>query len=656
MKGPGTGAGRPAGGSTMEPPRSGMNGAGGRSVIVPPPTEPPPPAPRSLLASLFRSPLPFALLALLVTGVLRLTTSAERATRVALAGLLVAGFPVVWRTVRDALRGHFATDVVASLSIVGALAFTEPVAGLVIVLMQTGGEALERFAERRASAAVRALEAAAPRIAHLLTSETDDLAEDVAVDRIAPGDLLRVRPGELVPVDGVVVSGRSAVDVSTLTGEPVPLAAGPGARLTSGGVNGGGALVIRATATAGESQYARIVRLVRTAQASKAPLQRLADRYAVWFTPATLVVCVIAWLVSGDPTRVLAVLVVATPCPLILATPIAVIGGIDRAARRHVVLRDGGALERLGEADAVVLDKTGTLTLGRPRVRAVRTDDGIPPDEILRLAGAVEEHASHPLARPLVDAARERLGTLPIATAAEEEFGRGIEGTVDGRRVAVGSRAYVAGRHPVGMVEPAADAPIAAWVGIDGTMRGVVEYADEIRPDARRFVADLRARGTRRIVLLSGDAAPNVARAGAALGIDDVAAGLLPEEKERRVRAMGDEGFRVCMIGDGINDAPALAAATVGVALAGASGRGGVTADAADVVVLRDELGVVIEAMEISRRTMRIARQSIRVGLALSAVGMAVAAAGYLRPIAGAVGQELIDVAVILNALRAARG
>jgi heavy metal translocating P-type ATPase len=569
----------------------------------------------------------------------------------ALVVLAVLGAPLVWRTVRDALRGHFATDIVASLAIIGAVAMDEPWAGLVVVLMQRGGEWLERRAERRASAAVDALEAAAPRIAHRLGDA--GTTTDVPVERVVVGELLRVRPGELLPVDAEVVEGHSAVDVSAMTGESTPLAVGPGAHVASGGVNGQGAIVIRALATAGESQYARIVQLVRSAQAQKAPLQRLADRYAVWFTPLTLAVCAAAWLASGDPKRMLAVLVVATPCPLILATPIAVIGGINRAARRHVVLRHGGALEQLAGIDTVVLDKTGTLTLGRPQVEHVRSTGAFDERGLLRLAGAVEEHASHPLARPVVDVALARLGALPAATGTVEEFGRGIEGVVDGHRVAVGAPSWVAERHPGAASAASNGAAMSAWVGVDGAVAGVITYEDTVRPDAAAFVRSLAAEGVRRVVLLSGDSPANAAATAAELGISEAWGGLLPDEKAARVHALLAGGARVAMIGDGVNDAPALAAATVGIALAGATGRGGVTADSADVVVLGDELAAVTDAMRISRRAMRIARQSIRVGLGLSGLGMLAAAVGWLPPIAGAVVQEAIDVAVILNAVRA---
>jgi len=570
------------------------------------------------------------------------------------AGLVIAGGLVVVRTVQGALRGHFAADVVATLAIVASALLGQPFVGLVIVVMQTGGEALERYAEGRASDAVRALEAAAPRIAHRVRHGH---VEDVAVDDVAPDDVLLVRPGELVPCDAIVLEGSAHVDVSMLTGEPLPVSASRDVRLMSGSANLDGALTVRALAPARESQYARIVALVRSAQASKAPLQRIADRYAVWFTPATLAVCVIAYVTSGDWLRVLAVLAVATPCPLILATPVAVIGGINRAARRHIIIRHGTALERLGATTVAVFDKTGTITIGQPRVSHVVTADGRPADCVLRVAGAVERSSGHLLARTLVEAAEAAGLESPAASDVVESPGRGVAGTVDGHRVVVGARAFVLdqvgdGEAAVRRLEPAT-AGLRAYVAIDGAVAGIVEYADELRPGVSQVFRDLGDLGVDRIMLLSGDHAENARSVAAAAGIVEVQGDLLPEGKVAVVRELVATGESVLMVGDGTNDAPALSAATVGVALAGHGG--GITAEAADVVILIDDLSRVVEAMRVSRRTMHIARQCIAVGLGLSAVGMVAAAMGGLAPTAGALLQEGIDLAVIVNALRASR-
>jgi len=570
------------------------------------------------------------------------------------AGLAVTGTPVVWRTLRGALRGHFAADVVATLAIVTAALLGQPFVGLVIVVMQTGGEALERYAEGRASEAVRALEAAAPRTAHRLRG---NVTEDVPADDVVIGDLLLVRPGELVPCDAVVVDGTAHVDASMLTGEPLPISAARDTRLMSGSANVDGALTVRATATARESQYARIVALVRSAQESKAPLQRVADRYAVWFTPVTLAVCAVAYVASGDWHRVLAVLAVATPCPLILATPVAVIGGINRAARRHIIMRHGTALERLGTATVAVFDKTGTITIGKPRVRRVIPLNGLGPDAVLRLAGAVERTSGHLLARTLVDAAEAGGLALPPARDVVEVPGRGVAGTVDGHRVVVGARSFVIpqtmGGGATALAAEPADAGLRAYVAVDDTVAGIVEYADALRPGLREVFQDLTAMGVRRIILLSGDHAANARAVAQAADITEVQGDLLPEDKVAIVRDLVRAGEAVVMVGDGTNDAPALSAATVGVALAGHGG--GITAEAADVVILIDDLSRVVDAMRISQRTMHIARQCIGVGLGLSAVAMIAAALGLIAPTPGALVQEGIDLAVILNALRASR-
>jgi len=589
-----------------------------------------------------------------LAGAIFLRTPDDRliANLIWLAGLLVLGTPVVWRTIRHAAGGHFATDIVASLAIASSFLLAQPLAGLIVVLMQTGGEALERYAEGRASEAVRRLEEDAPRQAHRIVR---GLIEDVPASAIVPDNLLLVRPGEMFPCDGTVVSGTSHVDTSRLTGEPVPARAVSGTALMSGTLNLEGALEVRATATSQASQYARIVEMVRSASASKAPLQRLADRYAVWFTPVVLLVCAVAWILSGDPTRVLAILVVATPCPLILATPVAIIGGINRAAARQIIMKTGGALEQLSAVRVAVFDKTGTLTVGRPEVSDVVSVEPFTPPDILRLAGALEQHSSHALARSVVEAAMRQHEFLPTPTDVVEDPGSGISGHVEGRSVSVGGRDYVAGRIgtriDVDTVAAFNRVGLHAHVAIDGSPAGVIEFADQVRPSAAAVVSDLRSLGLRRVVLLSGDHAPNVNTVARAVGIDEAVGDLRPGEKLERVGELSAVEGPVMMVGDGTNDAPALSRAAVGVALVGHGG--GVTADAADVLILNDDLSRLAEAMSISARTMRIARQSIRIGLALSGIAMIAASAGLIAPVAGALLQEGIDVAVILNALRA---
>ena len=568
--------------------------------------------------------------------------------------LVITGSPLIWRTIRDARRGRFATDIVASLAIATAVAVLQPLSGLIIVLMQSGGEALERYAAGRASAAVRALEEAAPRIAHRVAG---DRVDDVPVGDVVPGDVLLVRPGDLVPCDGEVTDGRSELDASRLTGEPLPVEASAGTRVMSGTVNGSGALHVRATARAAESQYARIVELVRTAQATRAPLQRLADRYAMWFTPLTIAVCGVVWLLTHDWLRVLAVLVVATPCPLILATPVAIIGGINRAARRHIIVRNGGALERLSAVTTAVFDKTGTITVGQPRVQRVRAAVGFTAADVLLHAAAVEQGSSHLLARVIVEKAGLLRVPIPHASGYQESPGQGISGDVGGHRVVVGARAFVLAKCHDGAAVltklEGADTTLVAYVGIGDRLAGVIEYADELRPGVPALLARLRLEGVTRTLLLSGDHAPSARAVAERAGISEVQGDLTAGVKARIVTRLMCEGEVVMMVGDGVNDAPALSSADVGVALA--SHGGGITTEAADVIVLIDQLDRVVDAVAIGHRTLRIARQSIIAGLALSGAAMIAAALGYLPPTVGAVLQEGIDVAVIVNALRTSR-
>jgi heavy metal translocating P-type ATPase len=568
-----------------------------------------------------------------------------------LAVLIAAGLPLVWRTARGVARGEFAADIVASLSIVTAVALRQPIPGMVIVLMQRGGEWLERYAARRASRAIQALEDASPRSAHRVSG---DSTEDIGVDAIRVGDLLLIRPGELVPTDGVIVSGNSWIDASRLTGESMPVDVAPGAAVMSGSVNGDRPVTMRATAAAAESQYARIVQLVRSAQGSKAPLQRVADRYAVWFTPITLAVCVATFIYSRDWTLVLAVLVVATPCPLILATPVAIVGGISHAAKHGVIVRHGGALEALSRVTVGIFDKTGTLTVGRPSVSRVVATPPWSEDAVLKLAASVEQGSGHLLARSIVAAVPPASGALPVATGVVETPGRGVAGDTGGHRVTVGARAFVVEHYRLDeellRALETGDTTLRAFVLVDGAPAGAIEFADQIRPSVRTTLDRLTAAGVGRLVLLSGDHAQYVHAVAKSVGISDARGNLLPADKVAVVAQLKHAGERVLMVGDGVNDAPALSLADVGIALA-SHGRG-IASESADVILLEDDIVGVADAVEIGRKTMRVARQSIVVGLGLSVVAMAFAATGHLTPAVGALLQEAIDVAVILNTLR----
>lgn len=559
--------------------------------------------------------------------------------------VVVGGAPLVFKTLLGLIRGRFAADVVAMLAIVTAVALGQYFAGAIIVLMQSGGEALEAYAMRRASSSLEALLMRAPKVAHRLRGSE---LIDVPVDDVRVGDVLVIKPGDLVPVDAEVTQGTSTIDQSALTGEPLPLRAVLGTALMSGSVNLEGALQVRALRPSEQSQYQQIVRLVERARQEKPPIQRLADRFAVWFTPLTLAMCAVAYLVTGSPTSVLAVLVVATPCPLILATPVAVIAGISRAADIGVIVKNGVAIEQLGRARAVVFDKTGTLTLGQPSVAHVEALDGVSAAEVLRLAAAVEQLSSHHLGRAVAEAGRARFARLDAVVDFAEAPGRGVWGRVEGRSVCVGSVAFLRDRG-VAVADGLGDGT-AAYVAIDGRVAGTIEFADRLRHQVPALMQRLAVLGVADTIMLTGDREAPAEAIAAQAGIRTVLANLLPADKVVAVRQLAERYGNVVMVGDGINDAPALAAATVGVAM-GAHGTA-VSAEAADVVLLVDDIARVGDAMAISRRMRRIALQSIGVGLGVSFALMVVASLGYITPAVGAVMQEALDAAVILNALR----
>jgi len=600
-----------------------------------------------LFRTVKRYPLPaLAALGLAAGLVTRFVASAPSlADRMFLATLLVGGTPLVVQTLLGMLRGRFAADIVAMLAIVTAVLVGQYFAGAVIVLMQSGGEALERYAMGRASQSLEALLARAPKIGRRIQG---DAVEEIPVTEIRAGDLLLLRPGDLVPVDGTVTDGASAVDQAALTGEPLPIRATRGTALLSGSVNLEGALRMEALRPADQSQYQQIVRLVERARREKPPIQRLADRFAVWFTPVTLLVCAVTWLATHDPTTVLAVLVVATPCPLILATPVAVIAGVSSAADVGVIVKTGAAIEQLGRARVVVFDKTGTLTIGHPTVERIVATNGISGDDVLRLAAGVEQLSSHHLGKAVVDAARERGASLPAAREFRETPGSGVVGAVDGRRVAVGSAAFLDRQ---GIAVPGVpDGRTIAFVAVDGRLAGTIEFADRLRHQVPSLMQRLAVFGVTETVMLTGDREQSAESVAAQAGIRTVRANLLPPDKVAAVQELKRRHGAVVMVGDGINDAPALAAATVGIAL-GAHGTA-ISAEAADVVLLVDDISRVGDAMVISRRMRRIALQSIVVGLGVSLALMGIASFGVFSPAAGAVMQEALDAAVILNALR----
>jgi heavy metal translocating P-type ATPase len=570
-----------------------------------------------------------------------------------IASVWVVLIPTAVATARQLLKREAGVDLIAVLAMAGALALGEFLAGAIIAVMLTGGNALERFAAARARRELAALIQRAPRTAHRRAGSE---IVDIGVDEVAIADLLVVKPGEVVPADGILTSGSAVLDESALTGESKAVELESGVPVRSGGTNAGGPFELRVTAPAAESTYAGIVRLVRAAEASKAPFVRLADRYALGFLGLTLALAGFAWLAEGSLVRALAVLVVATPCPLILAAPAAIIAGVSRAAKHGIIVKGGGPLETLARARVLLLDKTGTVTSARPQVIAVETFGALSSEEVVRYAAALEQASVHPYAPAILAEARSRGVELAFPVDAHEQMGTGIAGAVEGRRVAVGQRGFVApgGAQTAALraieLRTAVEGSASVYVSVDGTLAGVLLLQDPIRPEAPRTLRALRAAGIRHIHMVTGDH-PDVAElVGDALGVDRVFAERTPQEKVEVIRLVRSEGITV-MVGDGINDAPALALADVGVAM----GARGATAasESADVVLTSDRLEGLLVAMLVARRTRRIALESVFVGMGLSMVAMAFAAAGYIAPVAGALLQEGIDVLVILNALRA---
>ncbi|MGH1548803.1 heavy metal translocating P-type ATPase [Leifsonia poae] len=555
------------------------------------------------------------------------------------------------RMIRSVIGGRVGVDLLAIVAIAATVLVGEVAAALVVVLMLAGGEALEDYANRRARRELDALLQREPRTAHRFVAARADEVDDVPIADVAPGDALLVRPAEVVPVDGVLLGPSASLDLSSITGESIPVERGPGDALLSGSVNGATAIRLRATASAVDSQYQQIVGLVAQAARSKARVVRLADRVAVPFTVFSLALAGLAWFVSGDPVRFAQVLVLATPCPLLIAAPVAFIGGMGCAAHRGVIVRTGTVLETLASARTVVFDKTGTLTTGRPVLREVRAAPGHDPDRLLALTASAERYSSHVLAESVVRAAEERSLPLLRVSTAEERAASGVTADVDRHRVVVGTFPFVSARSVGAERTLIGPGELAVYVAVDGAFAGSLIERDPPRADTASTLRELRALGIENVEMLTGDAPETAASIARELGITRFTAECLPADKVEHVGSLQQRP--VVMVGDGVNDAPVLARADVGVAM----GARGATAasESADVVLLVDDIAGVVDVIRIGRRTLRIALQSVWLGIGVSVALMIVAAFGVIPAIVGALLQELVDAVTILASLRAAR-
>jgi heavy metal translocating P-type ATPase len=535
------------------------------------------------------------------------------------------------------------------MSILTAIVLGEYLAGVLVVLMLSGGAALESFAVRRASSVLDALARRMPSRAH---RQTESGLTDIALDEIRVGDVIAVLPHEVCPVDGVVISGHGSMDEAYLTGEPYRVSKSIGSDVLSGAINGEAALGVRAMRLPVDSRYARIMQVMQTSQQQRPRLRRLGDQLGAVYAPIALATALAAWLVSDEATRFLAVLVIATPCPLLIAIPVAIIGSISLAARRSIIIRDPAILERIGRCRTIIFDKTGTLTYGEPRLIEQYVDAGFDRNEVLRLAASLEQYSKHPLSTAVLDAARELQLPLAAAESVQEHPGEGLRGTVDGRIVRVTSSQKLLAEQPdvVGRLPPSTDG-LQCVIVIDGRYAATFRFRDEPRAEGAGFIGHLAPmHGFQKVMLVSGDRLSEVQYLGDRVGISELHAGKTPEEKLAIVREETSRNDTL-YVGDGINDAPAMVAATVGLAM---GQRSEVTTEAAGAVLMDNMLGRVDELLHIGERMRRIALQSAVGGMLLSLVGMILAACGYLPPVAGAISQEVIDVAAVLNALRAA--
>jgi heavy metal translocating P-type ATPase len=589
--------------------------------------------------------------------------------------LVIGGIPILFGTIKEMFEGRFASDIVAMLAISTAIITNEAFPGVIIVIMQSGGKALEDYAFRKATTSLDELMARSPKTAHRKINDKE--IEDVNVEKIQRGDHLVIRPGDLVPVDGTIISDNAQIDESSLTGEPLPKFKHAGEEVFSGTINTGNIFEIIAIRISEESQYSKIVKLVKKAREEKAPIQRLADKYALWFTPITLAMCGLGWLLTQNPQTILSVLVVATPCPLIFATPVAIISGIDKAARQSIIVKSGAAIEQISKADAVIFDKTGTITYGTPIVEDIillnnfsKNKNGrnieYTKDDILFRAASLEQMSSHPSAQSITSAAKKKFNNFPLPTNFHEKAGLGVEGCVNGEYILVGSPTFIESKFTTStdydttnrnsdllktMTRIQKQGKMVALININGKNAALIKFSDKIRDGVATMIQNLKKEGIKETIMLTGDSLDNAKSIANQAAIDNYKYDLLPEDKVNEVKKLKEKFRNIVMVGDGINDAPALTTAAAGIAM-GAKGTA-ISAEAADIVLLIDDVTKVSDIMHISKRTIKIAKQSIFIGIGLSFLLMIFASFGLILPSVGALFQEALDVGVILNAIRA---
>lgn len=590
----------------------------------------------------------FVIVTIIIGAILDLSRHHTAAHWVLGGSAIINVGPLLWGMIEDLRTGTYGIDILAATAIITSVLLHEYWAGMVIVLMLTGGEALEDYAEGRAKTELSALLKRKPKKAHLLKAGK---TIDVSVSQIHAGDKLVILPGEVVPVDAVIIEGSSSFDESSLTGESLPVHKDEGSDLLSGSINIEGAITVKALRSAAESQYEQIINLVRSAASSQSPFVRLADRYSIPFTAVSFIIAGAAWFVSGHAIRFLEVIVVATPCPLLLGAPIALISGMSRAAKNGIIVKTGSAIEKLAEVETVAFDKTGTLTQGTPEVDKIITYNKFSKDEVLALAAALEQNSTHILARSIVQAAGTHRVKIPKVKQVKEIAGHGLVGGLQGKEIMIGRFDFLKDQDVIlsKSLKLEAAKQTSTYLAINGQLAGVITFIDNIRPEAKSMLGRLKKLGIKHTLMITGDNATTAKAIAQKLGIEQVEADCLPADKIHAIERVKDRP--VAFVGDGVNDAPVLTASDVGIAL---GARGSTAAsESADIVVMLDDISKVADGVQIAKRTFFIAKQSILVGIFLSLGLMGVFATGRFRPVIGAGLQELVDVTVIFNALRA---